>query len=139
MAADAWIFYNSFKAELLDEGHQLETDTLKIALFTSTYTPNVSTDTTYAGLTNEVANSNGYTTGGITVVSTTTGANFDVENPVWTADGGSITARYAVLYNDTSGGLIAYSLLNNTPADVTATAGNTLTLTINASGVSDLT
>ena len=63
---------------------------------------------------------------------------FDVADNVWTASGGSITARYALLYNSSAGGandLIAYCLMDNTPADVTATDGNTLTVTINASGV----
>jgi len=58
---------------------------------------------------------------------------------VWTASGGSITARYAVIYNSTTGGLIGYSLLDNSPADVTATTGNTFTVSPNASGIFDLT
>jgi len=138
MTANAWVYYDSFKAELLDEGHQLATDTIKVALFTSSYSPNVATDTTYAGLTNEVANANGYTTGGVTCASTTTGNNFDIADAQWTATGGSIAGRYAVIYNSTTGGLIGYSLLDNTPADVTATDTNTFTVAPPVDGVFDL-
>ena len=45
----------------------------------------------------------------------------------WTASGGSIVARFAVLY-EVSGDVLAYCLLDSTPADVTTTAGNTLTI-----------
>lgn len=87
--------------------------------------------TTYAGVTNEHANANGYTTGGIAVAFTLAGttsvtASF-TSNPVWTATGGSITARFAAIY-ELSGDIAFYCLLDNTPADVTATAGNTLTI-----------
>jgi len=73
MAADAWVYYDSFKEELLDKTHDLTTDVIKIALFLSTYTPSVSSDATYAGIAgvNEHANANGYTTAGATVASTT--------------------------------------------------------------------
>lgn len=43
--------------------------------------------------------------------------------------GGSLAARYAVLYDGIAGDVAAYVLLNNagpTPADLTATAGNKL-------------
>jgi hypothetical protein len=55
-------------------------------------------------------------------------------DPVWTASGGSITARFAVIY-EVSGTVLCYCLLDSTPADETATNGNTLTVTPNASGI----
>jgi hypothetical protein len=88
-------------------------------------------------LTNEVANGNGYTTGGqeITIsLSGTTTVTVDGTDEVWTASGGSITARFAVIY-EVSGNVLCYCLLDDTPADVTATDGNTLTVAINASGI----
>jgi hypothetical protein len=55
---------------------------------------------------------------------------------VWTASGGSISARFAVIYDDstTPKHLVCYSLLDTAPADVTATAGNTLTIAFHSSG-----
>lgn len=136
MAAGAWTFTNAGRTSLLNGDFDIDTDTFKIALFLST--SNIgSGSTTYAGLTNEHANANGYTTGGASTtmsLSGTTTVTVDCSDVVWTASGGSITARFAVLY-ETSGKVLAYCLLDSTPADVTATTGNTLTIAINASGV----
>lgn len=151
MAAGAFTFYDSF-AEIIAEGDfdplAVAQNTYKVALFTSSYTPSVSTDQEYTFLSGEVANGNGYTTGGNSLTSVTYTATggvgtFDAADVVWTASGGSITARYAVLYIDsvTSGtyDLIGYFVLDNTPADVTATDGNTLTIQWNASGILTVT
>lgn len=47
----------------------LDTDTLKYTLHTSTWTPNQDTNDFFDDATNEVANGNGYATGGITLAS----------------------------------------------------------------------
>ena len=137
MAAGNWTFTNTGRTSLLDGTFDINTDSFKCALFLST--SNIgATSTTYAGLTNEHANANGYTTGGIAVALTlsgTTTVTVDITtDPVWTASGGSITARYAVIY-EVAGNVLCYALLDSTPADVTATDGNTLTVAANASGV----
>ncbi len=43
-------------------------------------------------------------------------------------------ARFAVIY-ESGGNVLCYCLLDSSPADVTATTGNTLTVAANASGV----
>ena len=136
MAAGAWTFPTAAKTSLTT-GTFLDADSYKIALFLST--SNIgSGSTTYAGVTNEVANGNGYTTGGNAVTLSRSGTStvtFDTTDPaVWTASGAGITARYAVLY-EVGGNVLCYALLESPAADVTVTAGNTLTLTINASGI----
>ena len=137
MAAGTWTLTNGGRTSLLNGTFDLDTDTFKIALFLSTSNIGAAS-TTYAGVTNEHANANGYTTGGNAVtgsLSGTTTVTFDTTDPTaWTASGGSITARFAVLY-EVSGNVLAYCLLDSTPADVTATTGNTLTVQINASGI----
>jgi hypothetical protein len=136
MAAGSWTFTNAGRKKLLDGTFDLDTDVFKMALFTSTSNLGAST-TTYAGVTNEVANANGYTTGGKTVTMTVTGTTtvtVDCDDQVWTASGGSITARFAAIY-ESAGDVLCYCLLDSTPADVTATSGNTLTVAINASGI----
>jgi len=136
MAAGNWTFTNATRTNL-SNGIYLDADSYKIALFLSTSNIGAAS-TTYAGLTNEHANANGYTTGGNSVTlsrSGTTTVTVDATDPaVWTASGGSIVARFAVLY-EVGGNVLAYCLLDSTPADVTVTTGNTLTITINASGV----
>src|SRR5690242_11404375 len=130
MAATAWAFTNGGRTKLLDGTFDIDTDSWKMALFLSTSNIGAAS-TTYAGLTNEVANANGYTTGGIAITLTlagTTTVTVDISvDPVWTAAGGSITARFAVIY-EVAGNVLCYSTLDSTPADVTATDGNTLTV-----------
>lgn len=143
MAAGPWVLYHEFKLALGNKLIDLDSDTIKCALFLSTSNAGSAAlaSARYATLTNQHANANGYTSGGVTVASTYANAGgtetFDVADPSWTAAGGSIVARFAVLYSDTATNkdLIAYCLLDSAPADVTITDGNVLTLAINASGV----
>jgi hypothetical protein len=138
VAASLWTFPDSARTDLLNGTFDLDTDTFLMALFLSTSNIGAAS-TTYAGLTNEHANANGYTTGGISLGTlslsgTTTVTVDETTNPQWTASGGSITARYAVIY-ESGGRVLCYCLLDDTPADVTATAGNTFTVTFHASGI----
>ena len=130
MAAGTWTLPSGARTKLLDGTFDLDSDSWKVALVTSSSNIGASS-TTWAGVTGEVANGNGYTTGGIAVtlnlVGTTSVAVQFATNPVWTASGGSIVARWAVLY-EVGGNVLAYVLLNNAPADETVTAGNTLTI-----------
>ena len=144
MAAGPFVLYHVLAESLGDGTIDLKTDTLKSALFTSTYSPSASGDVTFSALSNQVSG-NGYTAGGETLTysgvtrwSETSGvATLDAEEVVHTASGGDIVARYQVLYSSTaaSNNLIGYFLLDDTPADVTATDGNTLTIEWNASGI----
>ena len=148
MAADAWKKYNRFPELLGNKIIDLDVDTIKCALYLSTSNAATVSNEGKASLTNEHANANGYLTGGVTLTpawSFSSGTStFDVSDAQWTAAGGSITARFAVIWDDTpttpvADPLICYSLLDNTPADVTATDGNLLTIQINASGVFTVT
>jgi hypothetical protein len=138
MAAGAWTFTNAGRTSLLNGDFDLDTNTFLIALFLSTSNIGAGS-TTYAGLTNEHANANGYSTGGISygalaLSGTTTVTVDDALDAVWTAAGGSITARFAVIY-ESGGNVLCYCLLDSTPADVTATDGNTLTVALHANGI----
>ena len=141
MAADVWKIYDSFKEAVGDGTVDMDNDTFKCALFTSSHSP-VQTDDAYGSLTNEVANGNGYTTAGATLGSVTWAdaagtTTFDSADITWTASGGSIVGRYAIIYSDTASNkqLVAMCLMDNAPADVTVTDGNTLTLQLSASGI----
>ena len=106
MAAGKWKKYE-FGAEYLCDGtHDLDNTSLgyTMALFLSTSNANTLSVGTgvYGDLTNEVANAFGYTTGGIALTGeawTHSGGTctWDVDNAIWTASGGSITARFAVI------------------------------------------
>ena len=136
-AAGAWTFTNAARTNLLNGTHDIDSDSWKMALLLSTSNIGAGS-TTFAGVTNEHAAANGYTAGGIAITLTlagTTTVTVDIQtDPVWTASGGSITARFACIY-EVGGQVLCYSLLDTTPADVTATDGNTFTVAANASGV----
>lgn len=144
MTANALAFYDTFIEYVADGTIDLDTHTFKVALVASGYTPSASGHSTFSDITNELSTAAGYTAGGQALSSVTWGqsggtATFDAADTVWTASGGSITARYAVIYDDTPSSpadpLVGYILLDNSPADVTATDGNTLTLQWNGSGI----
>jgi hypothetical protein len=137
MAADTWTFTNAGRTSILDGTFDIDSDSWKMALFLSTSNIGAGS-TTYAALTDEHANANGYATGGIAIALTlsgTTTVKCDITtDPVWTATAGPITARFAVIY-EVGGTVLCYTRLDSTPADVTATAGNTLTVAAHTSGV----
>ena len=143
MAADAWKVYDKAKEYIGDGTIDLDGDTFKVVLCTVTSNATTQTLQLYASLTEELSTANGYTAAGdtpgsVTWTESSGTVTFDSADPAWTASGGSITARYAVLYDDTPSSpadpLIAYCLMDNSPADVTVTDGNTLTIQLNASG-----
>lgn len=122
------------------------TANFKVGLVTSAYTPAKTTDNVWANASGSEISNAGYTAGGAglqnpTLTLSGSTATFTTgTNTVWTASGGSIVARYAILYavgtfNSLVNPLIAYILMDTTPADVTVTNGNTLTLAWNASGI----
>src|ERR1051325_3321118 len=127
MAAGTWTFPDGARTKLLNGTFDIDTDSWKCALFLSTSNVGAAS-TTYAGVTNEHANANGYTTGGIAITLTlagTTTVTVDIQtDPVWTASGGSITARFAVIY-EVGGNVLCYADFG---ADPTATDGNKFTV-----------
>jgi len=126
-APGAWTLVNGAREDILN-GTFVVGSGYKVALVTSSSNISASSST-FAGVTNEVANGNGYTTGGVSVTLSQTGTTsvnvFFSSNPSWTASGGSITARWAVLYKIGSD-VLAFSLLDSAPADLVVASGNTL-------------
>lgn len=116
----------------------IDTDTIKCALVTSSYTPSAAHDEWADVSANEVATGDGYTTGGATVSGfSVTDAMIDCSDISWAAL--TKTFRYAVFYKSGSGGgltnpLIAYALMDTTPAD-TVVISNTYNIVINGSGL----
>lgn len=150
MAMGKWKTYDLMKYRIGNLTIDLtDTTNWKCALFLSTSNCNtlgVGTNV-YADLTNEHANANGYTTGGVAITGVTwTNAagviTFDCNDlaPGWTAAGGSMVFRFAVIYKNATVNtivkpLLCVSLVDTTPADVTIVNGNTYGITMNASGL----
>lgn len=99
------LIYNSFKRDIMNGGIDLDTDTIKVALVTSTYTPDQDAHDNFDDVTNEVSGTN-YTAGGATLASVTVSVDntdnegvFDAADVTWATS--TITARGAVVYKST--------------------------------------
>jgi len=144
MAAGKWKVYDLAKKALADGTLDLDGNTFKVTLHSSASNANtLSIGPAFSAVTNELATANGYTAGGTAVTPSWLNSagveTFDISDPSWTASGGSITARFAVLravgtLNGIVDPIVAVCLLDTAPADVTATTGNPFTIQINASG-----
>lgn len=136
MAAGAWQVYDEGLEDIIDGTVDLDTDTIKARLHDVAYTP-TDADTS---ATNELSTANGYTAGGITLTITVTNASGTVTvdstvDPQWTASGGSIAAATSVIIKDATSQPLFYSDLDTGGGNVTATDGNTFTITIAATGI----
>lgn len=117
----------------------LDSHTFKAFLSNTTFDDAVVDE--YADIT-EIANGNGYTTGGQALTSVTwaeTGAGTGIwqwtaADFSWTASGGSIVFRYVLIYSDTSTGdkLVGYW---DAGASTTIPNGFIFTMDIGASGI----
>jgi len=104
----ASLVYNDYKARALGDGTMvdLDGDTIKIALLTSSYTPDADAHDFFDDVSaNEVAASGTYAAGGATLTVTLTQDNTDDEGVFDAADVSFTsftgTARYAVVYKST--------------------------------------
>lgn len=138
--------YAKFPLSLANKEADLNSDTIKVALFTSSLSINQATDQYFDAApytSNQVAQANGYTTGGATIATPTiaTSGNvltFDGADASWTVTSTGWTYRYAIVYDDTpasSKPLIAYQDFGG---DVSAVEG-THTIVWNASGIATIT
>ena len=134
------VIYNNAKKLLLNGGLDLDTDTIKVALTTSSYTPDQDAHDFFDDVTNEIS-ATGYTAGGATLSGVTVTADntnnrgvFDANDTSWTT--ATITnARYAVIYKSTgSAATSALICAIDFGADYSNTAG-TFLITWSASGI----
>ena len=129
-------FLNALKDDLALDLDDTTADRFKVMLVTSAYTPDFGAHDFKSDVTNEVADGNGYSTGGKSLTSVTLTQSggtitFDADNVTWASS--TITARGAVVYDDslTNDPLIAYIDFG---ADKSSSAGD-FVLTFNASGI----
>ena len=129
------VIYDSFFEYLGDGTIDLDTHELKLALLSNSHTP-ARANTIYDHVSGEeLADGNGYTTGGAALTGVTWGqtdgvAVLDAENPSWA--GATFTARYAALYQNQ--GIKPLIKLFDYLADKSVTAG-TFSHVFHASGI----
>jgi hypothetical protein len=95
--------YGSLITKAFNKEVDFDTDTIKVALLSSSYTPNQDTDDYFNDVSTYEVSGTGYTAGGATLASKTVGytsgtnvTKFDAADVSWTSS--TITARYAVVY-----------------------------------------
>jgi hypothetical protein len=124
-----------------------DTDTIKCALATSSYTPDQDTHDFFNDITNELTTENGYTAGGVTLTcsapsydTATNEMRLDATDAEWTATGSGITARYAIVYKST-GSAATSPLLGYVDfgANNTAAAGAKFVIVWDSTGVLKIT
>lgn len=127
--AGTWKWYGEGLANVVKGAIDLDTDTFKILLTTSTYTPNQDTHNFRDDVTNEVVGT-GYTAGGATLAgvsvtydTATNEVRISWTDPTWPSS--TITARTAVIYKSRGGAASADELLAycTEAGDITSTAG----------------
>ena len=136
------VIYNAFKKNIMNGGIDLDTNTIKVMLVTSSYTPNQDTHEDRADVTNEVTG-DGYTSEGaeitnkaVTQDNTDNEGVFDGDDVTWSAS--TITARGAVIYKST--GTASNDLLVcyiDFGSDKSSSSGN-FTIQWNAEGILNL-
>ena len=129
--------YNIFKKSLFEGNVDLSedspSDVIKVALLDNSHSFTATDDDWTDVSANELANGNGYTTGGETLagkaVTQAATTKFDATDVAWTS--ATFTAYHAVIYNETTGELIASIDFGGAKT----VAAGTFTISWNASGV----
>ena len=126
---------------ILNKEVDWNSDSIKVALCTSSYTPDQDAHDYYNDLTNELTTTGGYTAGGA-VIGTCTAA-YDAGTNIMKLDGAdvtwttaTITCRYAVIYDDTPATAATKPLIGyiDFGADVGSIAGD-FTIQWHADGI----
>ena len=136
--------YGNFLLKALNKEVDFDSDTIKVALLTSSYTPNQDTHDYFNDVSTNEVTGTGYTAGGITLSSKTatydSGTNvivLDAADVTWSSS--TITARYAVVYDSTgtssTSALIGYVDFGS---DQSSTNGN-FTITWDSTGIVRIT
>jgi hypothetical protein len=143
--AGTWTWYGNGLLKVMTGAIDLDTDTLKIMLTTSAYTPNQDTHDFRDDVTNEVGASGTYSAGGGTIAgkAVTYDAATNEVRFVWddlAFTGATITARTAVLYKSRGGAASADELIAycTESADVSSTA-STFTVDVPTTAVLKVT
>ena len=130
--------FHQFWEDLAHGVHDFSSDDIRAVL--SNVAPDPAGDAVLADIT-QVANGNGYTTGGVTLSLTSSGQTSGVylyipaDNPTaWTASGAGITWRYVVFYNDTATGDPLISWIDR-GTSVNTPAGTSIPLNFGAEGL----
>ena len=126
----------------MDGSIDLDTNTIKVALVTSSYTPDQDNHEDFADVTNEVEGT-GYTAGGaalenkaVTKDNENNKSIFDADDVTW--PNSTITARGAVVYKDSGEAATSWLICYLDFGQDYSSAGGDFKITWDASGITNL-
>lgn len=137
--------YNYGKKEFYSGSVDFTSDTMKIALLVSAYSPDIDANQYWTDVSASEVAGTGYTAGGYTLLNpsatmdaTNDMAYFNADDPTWTS--ATLTSlRYAVLYKDTGDAATSpiFGFVNF--GENKSLTNGTFTLTVSATGLMQLT
>lgn len=137
--------YGQFLAKALNKEVDFDSDTIKVALVSSSYTPNQDTHDYWDDVSANEVSGTGYTAGGATLSGKTvtydSASNvvvLDANDVTWASS--TVTARYAVVYDDAGATASQKVLIGYVDfgSDQSSTNGN-FTITWDSTGIIRLT
>jgi hypothetical protein len=137
--------YGQFLSQALNKEIDWDTDTIKVALLTNSYTPDQDAHNYYDDVVANEVTGTGYTAGGNTLANKTntynSGTNvivLDADDTTWSSS--TITARYAVVYDATPATNATKPLIGYVDfgSDQSSSSGN-FTITWDATGIVRIT
>jgi hypothetical protein len=137
--------YGQFLSQALNKEIDWDTDTIKVALLTNSYTPDQDAHNYYDDVVANEVTGTGYTAGGNTLANKTntynSGTNvivLDADDTTWSSS--TITARYAVVYDATPATNATKPLIGYVDfgSDQSSSNGN-FTITWDATGIVRIT
>ncbi len=134
---------NAFKKNIMNGTIDLDTDTVKVMLLTSSHTQNSDTQEFIDDVSANEVSGTGYTAGGETIANTAVTQDNTDDEGVWDGDdvtwsSSTITARYAAIYSDTgTPGTSAIIAILDFASDQSSSAGD-FTIQWGAEGILNL-
>ena len=137
--------YGQFLSQALNKEIDWDTDTIKVALLTNSYTPDQDAHNYYDDVVANEVTGTGYTAGGNTLANKTNSYNsstnvitLDADDTTWSSS--TITARYAVVYDATPATNATRPLIGYVDfgSDQSSSNGN-FTITWDATGIVRIT
>jgi hypothetical protein len=137
--------YGQFLSQALNKEIDWDTDTIKVALLTNSYTPDQDSHNYFDDVVANEVSGTGYTAGGNTLANKTNNYNgatnvvtLDADDTTWSSS--TITARYAVVYDATPATNATRPLIGYVDfgSDQSSSNGN-FTITWDATGIVRIT
>ncbi|CAB4149660.1 hypothetical protein UFOVP552_17 [uncultured Caudovirales phage] len=137
--------YGQFLSQALNKEIDWDTDTIKVALLTNSYTPDQDAHNYFDDVVANEVSGTGYTAGGNTLANKTNAYNsatnvivLDADDTTWSSS--TITARYAVVYDATPATNATRPLIGYVDfgSDQSSSNGN-FTITWDATGIVRIT